>query len=108
MSATSGSRIFFFISFMAAASSRFLTATRTISQPACSRPFIWATTAFTSAVSVFAIDCIETGALPPTLMLPTLICLVFRLFIILSLKKGAEFFYHSEVHHIVIEHDDGE
>ena len=47
------------------------TATLTISHPAASSAFIWATVEATSDVTVFVIDCTVTGAPPPTATPPT-------------------------------------
>ncbi len=52
------------------------TATRTISQPAARSSLICRTVASTSQVLVLHMDCTVTGALPPTLRLPTLSSLV--------------------------------
>src|SRR5574338_403440 len=61
------------ISGSAWASSRFGTATRTISQPADASAAICAVVASTSCVFVSVIDCTTTGAPPPIGTPPTLI-----------------------------------
>ena len=61
---------------MARAASSVGTATRTISQPACSRRCICRTVAFTSSVGVLHMDCMLTAAPPPTGTAPTCMRLV--------------------------------
>ena len=58
---------------MARAASRVGTATRTMSQPACSRRRIWDTVASTFSVGVLHMDWMGTGAPPPTGSGPTCI-----------------------------------
>src|SRR5213080_4638772 len=58
----------------ASASSVFGTATRTISQPAEASAAIWAVVASTSWVFVNVMDWTTTGAPPPIVTPPTLIC----------------------------------
>jgi hypothetical protein len=58
----------------ASASSVFGTAQRTISHPAEASAAICAVVASTSCVFVSVIDCTTTGAPPPILTPPTLIC----------------------------------
>src|SRR5947207_4798224 len=82
MSATSGMRICRLISPSFSAASRTGTAHRTMSQPAASSDQISSNVACTSRVSVFVIDCTVSGAPPPTLTLPTWICLLVRRVII--------------------------
>ena len=59
------------ISPTARAASTSGTATRMISHPASSRRRIWPTVAATSRVGVLHMDCMLTGAPPPTATLPT-------------------------------------
>src|SRR5262245_53304376 len=59
------------ISLRTAASSFLGTVTRTISQPASSRRWIWATVASTSLVSGVVIDWTQIGLSPPTTLSPT-------------------------------------
>src|SRR5258708_37190302 len=82
MSATRGMRIWRLISPSFSAASRTGTAQRTMSQPAASSDQISSMVACTSRVSVFVIDCTVSGASPPTLTLPTWICLLLRRVII--------------------------
>src|ERR671916_2279473 len=53
-------------------------ATRTMSAPASATLWIWSIVADRLAVSVFVIDCTETGAPPPTGTPPTMICREWR------------------------------
>lgn len=55
------------------------TASRAISQPAAASSRIWRKEPSTSVVFVFSIDWMETGAPPPILTLPTVICFVIRI-----------------------------
>src|SRR5262249_39224751 len=90
MSATSGMRICRLISPSFSAASRTGTAQRTTSQPAASRAQISSRVACTSRVSVLVIDCTVSGALPPTLRLPSVICRVLRR-VIIRLVLSEEF-----------------
>src|ERR1043165_5687584 len=73
MSAMTGICDFFAIAGSASTSSWEGTATRTIWQPAAVSSAICWSVALTSAVSVVAIDCTDTGAPPPTGTEPTMI-----------------------------------
>src|SRR5438046_1443302 len=119
MSATSGMRICRLISPSFSAASRTGTAHRTMSQPAASSDQISSNVACTSRVSVFVIDCTVSGAPPPTLTLPTWICLLLRRVIIRPvLWEGApsegsplplllsEDFEGVEPHEVVVERVD--
>ena len=66
----------FLICPMARAASMVGTATRTISQPACSKRSIWATVAATSSVRVLHMDWMATAAPPPMVTPPMFICLL--------------------------------
>jgi len=81
MSATIGMCICFFISFIAFASSISRHATLIISHPAFSKFNICFTVASMSFVFVLHIDCMTTLFCPPIWTFPTIIFLVFSLFI---------------------------
>ena len=72
----------------ASASSVFGTATRTISQPALASAAICAVVAGTSCVFVVVIDWTTTGAPPPILTSPTVICRLLA--IAVSLARPAQ------------------
>ena len=76
MSATSGMWMRALMAGTARAASSVGTATRMISQPACSRRRICCTVASTSSVAVLHMDWMLTGAPPPTATPPTMICLL--------------------------------
>src|SRR5689334_16249495 len=84
MSATSGIRIWRLISPSFSAASRTGTAQRTMSHPAASSDQISSNVACTSRVSVLVMDCTVSGASPPTLRLPSVICRVLRRVIMAS------------------------
>src|ERR1051326_2255630 len=102
MSATSGMRICRLISPSFSAASRTGTAQRTMSQPAASSAQISSSVAWTSRVSVLVIDCTVIGAPPPTLTLPSWICLLLRRVIIPSPVLTEEF-ERVEPYQIVVE-----
>ena len=83
MSATIGTFTSLTISLSAFVESSSGQDTLTISAPAFSNSIICFIVAATSVVKVLVIDCTEMTESPPTGTFPTIICLVFFLFIIL-------------------------
>src|SRR4026207_968365 len=104
MSATRGMRIWRLISPSFSAASRTGTAQRTTSHPAASSAQISSRVAWTSRVSVFVIDCTVSGASPPTLRLPRVICRVLRRVIMRPFLS--EEFEHVESGQVVVERED--
>src|SRR5699024_1646203 len=86
MSATRGMWMLLLMAPRALAAAMSGTATRTISQPAASRRWIWSTVAGTSPVLVEHMDWMLTGAPPPTGTPPTMIR-----FVIVSHLHGCEY-----------------
>src|SRR5690242_5533132 len=79
-----------------------------MSQPAASSDQISSSVAWTSRVSVLVIDCTVRGAPPPTLTLPSWICLLLRRLIIrsalpLRLSTLPEESKRAQSHQIVVE-----